>query len=46
MNPPIPLPAVVYSQLIEKHLDEATCVALAISGAFDGFSSTFANRSR
>ncbi len=32
------LPDVVYSLLIDKHLDESSCTALVISEVYDGFS--------
>jgi len=37
----IPLPAVVCSLLNEKHLDQSSCVAIALSGAFPAFSSSY-----
>ena len=32
---------VVYDLLIDKHLDESSCTALAISEKYDGFSSQY-----
>ncbi len=39
------LPDVVYSLLIEKYFDQASCAAVAQSGTLDGFSSLY-NASR
>lgn len=39
----IPLPDVVCSLLIEKHFDQSSCVAIALSGAFHGFSSSYSS---
>ncbi len=40
------IPSLVLSYMIEKHLVQSSCVALALSGAFRGFSSLFRRGSR
>jgi len=37
----VPLRHVVYDLLIDKHLDESSSTALAISEYYDGFSSVY-----
>ena len=35
------LPKELYSLLIDKYFDQSSCVAIALSGGFDGFSPVY-----
>jgi len=40
------LPKELYSLLIDKYFDQSSCVAIALSGGFDGFSPVYTSSSR